>query len=128
MITGVHAILYAEDAGAARAFLRDVLELPAVDAGGGWLIFGLPPAEVAAHPTDGPPHHELWLMCDELHATIAELRAKGVDVSDEITEQRWGLTTSLALPGGGASVYTSHAIRGRTTSDHPPPTLNRTRR
>jgi hypothetical protein len=101
VITGVHAILYAENAGATRAFLRDVLELPAVDAGGGWLIFGLPPAEVAAHPTDGLPHHELWLMCDELHATIAELRAKGADVSDEITEQRWGLTTSLALPGGG---------------------------
>jgi catechol 2,3-dioxygenase-like lactoylglutathione lyase family enzyme len=101
VITGVHAILYAEDAAATRAFLRDVLELPSVDAGGGWLIFGLPPAEVAAHPTDGPPHHELWLMCDELHATIAELRAKGVDVSDEITEQRWGLTTSFALPGGG---------------------------
>ena len=101
MITGVHAILYAEDAAATRAFLSDVLGLPSVDAGGGWLIFGLPPAEVAAHPTDGPPHQELWLMCDELDATIAELRAKGVDVSDEITEQRWGLTTSLALPGGG---------------------------
>ncbi len=101
MITGVHAILYTDDAQATRDFLRDVLELDSVDAGGGWLIFALPPAELAAHPTDGPPRHELYLMCDDLGATADELRAKGVEVSDEVTEQRWGLTTSLKVPGAG---------------------------
>ena len=101
MITGVHAILYTDAAEATRQFLRDVLELESVDAGGGWLIFALPPAELAAHPTDGPPRHELYFMCDEIEATIAELRAKGVEVSGEVTEQRWGLTTSFAVPGAG---------------------------
>ena len=101
MITGVHAILYTDDAEATRQFLRDVLELESVDAGGGWLIFALPPAELAAHPTDGPPRHELYFMCDEIGATMAELRAKGVEVSDVVSDQRWGLTTSFAVPGAG---------------------------
>ncbi len=101
MITGVHAVVFSEDAEQARAFFADTLELPSVDAGGGWLIFALPPAELATHPTDGQPHHELYLMCDDIHATIAELRANGVEVAEELSEQRWGITTSLKLPGGG---------------------------
>ena len=74
MINGIHAIVFGEDADAARAFFRDILDLRSVDAGGGWLIFSLPPAEIAAHPSDdGPPRHELYLMCDEIDRTMAEL-------------------------------------------------------
>lgn len=101
MITGVHAIIFTRDAEGVRAFLRDVLELPSVDAGGGWLIFALPPAELAAHPAEEDGRHELYLMCDDIRATVAELRAKGVDVSDEVSDEGFGLMSSLALPGGG---------------------------
>jgi catechol 2,3-dioxygenase-like lactoylglutathione lyase family enzyme len=101
VITGVHTIIYSDDAPATRSFLRDVLELDSVDAGGGWLIFALPPAELAAHPGDGPARHELYLMCDDLDATIDELRAKGAEIGDEISEQRWGLTATLTVPGAG---------------------------
>jgi catechol 2,3-dioxygenase-like lactoylglutathione lyase family enzyme len=101
VITGVHAIIFTRDAESARAFFRDVLELPSVDAGGGWLIFALPPAELAAHPAEEDGRHELYLMCDDIRATIAELKGKGVDVSDEISDEGFGLMTSLALPGGG---------------------------
>jgi catechol 2,3-dioxygenase-like lactoylglutathione lyase family enzyme len=103
-ITGAHTILYAHDADAARAFLRDVLDLPHVDAGGGWLIFRSPPAEIAIHPTEElavSARHELYLMCDNLRATVADLRAKGVQLDDEISEQRWGLLTRLPVPGAG---------------------------
>ena len=102
-ITGVHAILYAKDAEATRAFLRDTLELESVDAGGGWLIFALPPAEIAAHPTapDDSGRHQLYLMCDDIHATVAELTAKGVEFSRDVTEQGFGLMTTLKVPGGG---------------------------
>lgn len=100
MITGAHAIIYSRDADGVRAFLENMLELPSVDAGHGWLIFALPPAEVAAHPTDGAGHHELYLMCDDIHATVAELEAKGVEFSRPIAEERWGLVTAIALPGG----------------------------
>src|SRR5215469_9750521 len=100
MITGVHAILYAKDADKVRAFFRDVLEFPSVDAGHGWLIFALPPAEVAAHPTDGAGGHELYLMCDDIHATVDELRARGVEFSRPVAEERWGLVTAIRLPGG----------------------------
>ncbi|HYT39769.1 MAG TPA: extradiol dioxygenase [Acidimicrobiia bacterium] len=100
MITGAHAIIYSPAADEVRAFLRDVLEFASVDAGGGWLIFALPPAELAVHPTDGEGQHELFLMCDDIDATIAELSAKGVECQP-VTEQRWGLLTSLTLPGGG---------------------------
>lgn len=99
MITGAHAIIYGRDADGVRAFLENVLELPSVDAGHGWLIFALPPAEVAPHPTDGAGHHELYLMCDDIHATVAELKAKGVEFSRPIAEERWGLVTAIALPG-----------------------------
>jgi predicted enzyme related to lactoylglutathione lyase len=101
VITGVHAIVFGSDPHAVRAFFRDVLELPSVDVGGGWLIFALPPAELAAHPTEGPPHHELYLMSDDLHATVARLRERGVEFTREITTADWGLLTALRLPGGG---------------------------
>lgn len=101
MITGVHAIVFAEDAEATRAFLRDTLDLPSVDAGGGWLIFALPPAEIAAHPSDASGRHELYLMCDHIESTVAELKAKGVEFTRDITDEGFGLMTALKVPGGG---------------------------
>jgi catechol 2,3-dioxygenase-like lactoylglutathione lyase family enzyme len=101
VITGVHAIVFSKDVERTRAFFRDTLGLDSVDAGGGWLIFALPPAELAAHPTDDHPRHELYLMCEDIHATAAELKASGVDISAEITKERWGLTTTFELPGAG---------------------------
>jgi catechol 2,3-dioxygenase-like lactoylglutathione lyase family enzyme len=101
VINGVHAIIFSGDVNAARGFFRDTLELPNVDAGDGWLIFALPPAELAAHPTDEPPHHELYLMCDDIHATVEALKQKGVEFTQGIAEARWGLTTAFRLPGGG---------------------------
>jgi catechol 2,3-dioxygenase-like lactoylglutathione lyase family enzyme len=99
MITGAHTVLYSPDADALRAFFRDVLGFPAVDAGGGWLIFGLPPAELAAHP-GGQSGGELYLMCDDLEATMADLQAKGVELGP-VSDQGWGRVTTIALPGGG---------------------------
>jgi hypothetical protein len=101
VIIGAHAVIHSRDPDGVRELLRDVLELPSVDAGGGWLIFALPPAEVAAHPTDGAGHHELYLMCDDIQATVAELEAKGIQFSRPIAEERWGSVTAIALPGGG---------------------------
>ncbi len=101
MIDGLHAIIFAHDPEAARAFFRDTLRLPSVDAGEGWLVFALPPAELAAHPTAGDERHELYLMCDDIEATVAELRDKGVVFTREITDQGWGLLTALRVPGGG---------------------------
>ncbi len=100
MITGAHAIIFSQDAEADRAFFRAVLDFRAVDAGGGWPIFALPPAELAVHPTESGAHHQLYLMCEDIHATVAELRARGVEFSTEISEERWGLITTLRLPGG----------------------------
>jgi catechol 2,3-dioxygenase-like lactoylglutathione lyase family enzyme len=100
MITGVHAIIFARDPEQVRLFMRDILGFPSVDAGGGWEIFALPPAELAAHPTDEAAHHKLFLMCDDIHATVTELKAKGVEFTAEIAEERFGLITSLTLPGG----------------------------
>ena len=100
MITGAHAIIYSEGAEGVRSFLRDVLELPSVDAGQGWLIFALPPAEVAVHPSEGPGRQELYLICDDIHATVDELRAKDVQISRPITKERWGLVTAIRLPDG----------------------------
>ena len=102
MITGAHTIIYASDADAARTFLRDVLGLSHVDAGGGWLLFRSPPAELAVHPgaeTSGTA--ELYLMCDDLTATVAELTAKGVEFDGEVTDAGWGLLTHLQVPGAG---------------------------
>lgn len=102
MILGLHAILYSPDADKVRAFLRDVLGLKSVDAGHGWLIFAAPPAELAAHPTESSekPHHALYLMCDNLSATMKELEGKGMKCGP-VTEARWGSITSIHLPGGG---------------------------
>ena len=99
VLTGAHAVLFAEDAEAARAFLGDALGLDGVDAGGGWLIFGLPPAELAAHPAEAPGS-ELYLMCDDLEATMTELAEKGVELGP-VTEQPWGRLTAIVLPDGG---------------------------
>ena len=101
MITGVHAIVYNEGAEKARAFFRDVLGWPSVEAGGGWLIFALPPAELAVHPIDGNSRHELYLMCDDINTTVAELKDKGVEFTEPVSDQAWGLLTAFALPGGG---------------------------
>jgi catechol 2,3-dioxygenase-like lactoylglutathione lyase family enzyme len=101
MITGVHALIFTTDAEADRAFFRDVLELPYVDAGGGWLIFALPPAELAAHPADEDGQHELYLMCDDVHATVEELDTKGVEFSRSVSDEGFGLATAIRLPGGG---------------------------
>ena len=100
MITGAHVILYSRDAEADRAFLRDILGYPHVDAGGGWLIFKLPPSEVAVHPAEASESHELYLMCDDVNATVEELAAKGI-VCGPVDDQGWGLLTSIQLPGGG---------------------------
>lgn len=117
VITGAHTIIYSEAADEIRAFLRDVLEFPAVDAGGGWPIFALPPAELAVHPAGGPDRHELFLMCDDIQATIAGLSRKGV-TTGEVTDQGWGILTSITLPGGSQlGLYeprhpTVHGTRG----------------
>ena len=101
MIDGSHVILSSHDPGADRAFFADTLGLPHVDAGGGWLIFALPTAEAAIHPTDGPQSHELYFTCDDIEATVAELREKGVEFIAPISEERWGRLTRFRLPGGG---------------------------
>jgi hypothetical protein len=103
-ITGVHALLYTREPDAVRAVLRDAFGWDHVEAGGGWLIFKLPPAELGVHPGEGPTfdsgvRHELSLMCDDLEATVAELRSKGVEIDDERSQQGWGLTTTIRLPG-----------------------------
>jgi len=101
MITGAHALIYVKEAEAVRAFFRDVLEFPFVDAHGGWLIFALPPAEVGVHPAeDAPSHHEIYLMCDDLEQTIADLSRKGAQFDGGIVDRGWGLVTRLQLPGG----------------------------
>jgi predicted enzyme related to lactoylglutathione lyase len=100
VISGAHLIIFTKDAEGVRAFFRDVLELTSVDAGGGWPLFALPPAELAAHPIDEDTHHELYLMCDDIHATVERLEAKGVEFTRPITDTGWGLVTALELPGG----------------------------
>jgi catechol 2,3-dioxygenase-like lactoylglutathione lyase family enzyme len=101
VIVGVHAIVFSKDPEADRRFFRDVLGLGSVDAGRGWLIFELPPAELALHPDASGDRHELFLMCDEIERTVAELRAKGAQLDDDVSDQAWGLTTTIRLPGGG---------------------------
>jgi hypothetical protein len=100
MIFGAHVIIYSKDATADRAFLRDVLGLTSVDAGHGWLIFALPPAEVAVHPAEQSGRPELYFMCNDLKAEIAVLGNKGVRCSD-VQEARWGSIVMISLPGGG---------------------------
>jgi predicted enzyme related to lactoylglutathione lyase len=98
MITGLHTIIYSDKAEEVRAFFRDTLGYQFADAGGGWLIFAMPPAELAVHPA-GHRQHELFLMCDDIDATIAELTEKGV-ACKPIDEQRWGLLSAITLPDG----------------------------
>ncbi len=100
MITGAHVIIYSTDADADRAFLRDVLDFSSVDAGDGWLIFALPPAEVAVHPGDEQDGHELYLMTDDVDGLVASLREHGIAASP-VTDRGWGLLTQVTLPGGG---------------------------
>ncbi len=100
MINGAHVILYSRDADADRAFFRDVLEFPHVEAGGGRLFFKLPPGELDLHSTDGPDSHEVYLMCDDVEGTVAALTAKGVEFTQPVADQGWGLVTRLRLPGG----------------------------
>ena len=100
MITGAHIIVYSKDPEADRAFFRDVLNFSSVDAGHGWLIFALPPAEAAFHPSEKNDLHELYFMCDDLKATMESLQAKKVKCG-AVNEERWGSLTTIALPGGG---------------------------
>jgi len=100
MIHGAHVIIYSKDAEADRAFFRDVLKYESADAGHGWLIFALPPAEVAVHPSEANDVHELYLMCDDVRAFIEEMEKRKVKCA-RIEEQRWGSITRLTLPGGG---------------------------
>jgi predicted enzyme related to lactoylglutathione lyase len=110
MITGIHLVTYAYDADRARAFFRDVLDLSSVDAGRGWLIFALPPAEIAAHPTEPgdsappegeQPRSELYLMCDDMRQTVNDLKRKGVEFTSPVSQQPWGLLTTFKVPGAG---------------------------
>lgn len=100
MIIGAHAIVYSKSPEADRGFLRDVLALPSVDVGEGWLIFGLPPAEVAVHPSDENDVHELYLMCGDVAQFVAAMKRHGI-VCGPVQNLGWGLLTQLTLPGGG---------------------------
>lgn len=100
MITGAHSIIYSKGTEADRAFFRDVLKLTNVDVGDGWLIFGLPPAEVAVHPSDENDVHEFYLMCDDVEAFVEEMKQHDIDC-DSVKDQGYGLFTQVTLPGGG---------------------------
>ncbi len=116
MITGAHSIIYSTNADADRAFLRDVLALPNVDVGHGWLIFGLPPAEVAVHPSEKNNIHELYFISDDIDAFVGRMKGHGIDC-DPVKDAGWGLLTHLTLPGGGKiGVYQPR---------HPRPPLSR---
>jgi hypothetical protein len=117
MINGTHLVVSSRDAAADRTFFKEILGFDAVDAGNGWLIFALPPAEVAVHPTDSAPAHELYLMCDDVVAERQRLAGLGVRCG-EIVEARWGSLTQSALPGGGEV--------GLYEPRHPSPALDRT--
>ena len=105
MITGVHALIYTKNPKGVRAFFRDVLKYPNVDAGDGWLIFALPPAELGVHPAEENDVHELYLMCDDIRATVKDLRSKGVRFSKPISEAGFGYVTTMKIPGGELGLY-----------------------
>jgi hypothetical protein len=117
MITGAHVIVYSTAAEADRSFLLELLGTRHVDAGGGWLIVALPPAELAVHPTDGAPKQELHLMCDDIDKTVSDLTARGVTFEGGVRDQGWGLWTSIQLPSGGTlGLYQPrHPIAAGTT-------------
>jgi hypothetical protein len=118
MLIGAHSIIYSTNPDADRAFLRDVLKLPNLDVGGGWLIFGLPPAEVAVHPSSKNDVHEFYLMCDDVEAFVAEMKTHDVACSP-VQNQGWGLLTRMTLPGGGTlAIYQPrHGRPDAMTSD-----------
>ncbi|MEV6553954.1 VOC family protein [Streptomyces sp. NPDC051597] len=105
MFSGAHAIFYSTDADADRAFIRDVLGFPGVDAGQGWLIFRLPPAELAVHPTTDEPRRELYLMCDDINAQVQDFLAKGVAITRPVTDQPWGRIAAVRLPSGAELAF-----------------------
>jgi catechol 2,3-dioxygenase-like lactoylglutathione lyase family enzyme len=127
VITAVHTLIYSDDAEATRAFLRDVLGLPFVDAHDGWLIFGTGPSELGVHPAGPPPsgdrppvRHEISLMCDDIEATVAQLRARGAEFTREIRQDGYGRTIELAVPGAGQMIVyqprhpVAHHLRAAT--------------
>jgi hypothetical protein len=115
MLIGSHVIIHSRNADADRALLRDVLKLDHIDVGGGWLIFRLPPSEVAVHPTEGPGGHELYLMCQDVEAFIQAMREHALACTP-ICDEGWGLLTHLALPGGGKlGVYQPRHARPKAT-------------
>ena len=118
MIVGAHSIIYAEDAERTRAFFRDVLGYPYVDAHGGWLIFKLPPAELGIHPTEPADsgRHELYLMCDDIEQTVRELEAKGVEFTGPVTDAGFGRLTSMKIPVVESWACTSRGMRWRSSS------------
>ena len=101
MINGMHALIYARVPETVRAFFRDTLGFASVDAGHGWLIFALPPAELGIHPSEGEEYHELYFMCDDVEATVAELKTRGVEFTQPVTDPGFGRVTSMKVPGGG---------------------------
>jgi len=116
MITGAHSIIYSKKSEEDRAFLKDVLKFPYVDVGHGWLIFGLPPSEVAVHPSENGDTHELYLMCDDIEAFVAEMKKRRV-ATDPVQNQGWGLLSSVTLPGGGKlGVYQPRHARPKSPS------------
>lgn len=122
-ITGTHMLLYTTEPEALRATLRDVFGWPHVDAGDGWLIFALPPAEMGVHPAEGPTwesgvRHQITLMCDDVYATARELRAKGIEVKGEPEDEGWGISVMLGLPGGvSMQLYEPrHPVAAKTNS------------
>jgi len=106
VINGLHAIVFSPEGEKVRAFFAEALGLPSVDAGGGWLIFAAPPAELAVHPAGGESRHELYLMCDDINATLTELRARDVEVARDVSDEGWGLLAAIRLPDGSElSIY-----------------------
>jgi len=113
MIIGAHSIIYSKNSEADRAFLRDVLKLTNVDVGDGWLIFGLPPSEVAVHPADKNNMHEFYLMVDDIKAFIAKMKESNIKCSS-VQDEGWGLLTQLTLPGGGKlGIYEPRHVRAK---------------
>jgi hypothetical protein len=122
MIIGAHSIIYSTRPEADRAFFREVLNFPSVDVGDGWLIFGLPPAEVAVHPSEENDVHEFYLMCDDVEALIAEMTNRGIRCSP-VQNQGWGLLTQVMLPGGGKlGVYQPRHARPKAIGARKAPT------
>jgi hypothetical protein len=120
VIVGAHSIVYSMNPEADRAFLRDVLRLPSLDVGEGWLIFGLPPAEVAVHPSHKNDVHEFYLMCDDVEAFIADMQKANI-VCGPVQNQGWGLLTQVRLPGGGhLGVYQPRHGRPKSVVLKPP--------